>query len=81
MRLSREATYIASDTNYVERRQAEHEVIHPEEIKQMNVVMNEDNYLLRTRRFADRLIVADWQAVPVAEKYALFGRETGIGFK
>jgi hypothetical protein len=50
-------------------------VIHPEKIEQMNVVMNENKYLLRVARFADRLIVTNRQTVSVAVEYASFNWE------
>ena len=46
----------------------------------MNVIMNEDDHLFWLRRFADCLIVANWEAVPVAEKYTLFHRENWVTF-
>jgi hypothetical protein len=50
-------------------------VIHPEKIEQMNVVMNENKYLLRVAAFADRLIVTNRQTVSVAVEYASFNWE------
>jgi hypothetical protein len=46
----------------------------------MNVIMNEDNHLFWPLRFADCLIVTNWQSVPVAEKYTLFNRESWVAF-